>query len=262
MTTVFLAAMAPATIWLWYFYRKDKRPEPIGLIGLAFLAGLLIVYPAYLIQRRILPHLPSLSPEQDFDLLLLSTTVAAGLVEEMAKFGVVLVLFFWQKEMDEPVDGLIYAMAVAMGFSAGEDYLRHVNGVEWARLLNPPGHAMFSALWGYGLGLYLVNERWQPLFARLMLAVFVHGLWDALSIYRELDGRWWVSLVVFVLAFGLFCALETKLRLLQDPEVAERFRQSRVRWRQLAGHAPPAERSLERQLAPLFRARARRDHHL
>ena len=220
---------------------QGKRPEPIGLVGLAFFAGLFIVYPTYLLQRRVLPHLPTLSPDQDFDLLLLSTTIVAGLVEEMAKFGVVLLLFFWRKEMDEPVDGLIYAMTVAMGFTAGEDFIRHIHGVEWARLLNPPGHAMFSALWGYGLGLYLVNERWQPLLARLVLAVLVHGFWDALSIYRELEGRWWVSLVVFGLAFGLFWAMECKLRHLQDPAFAERFRTTRERWRQLTGQTPPKQ---------------------
>jgi protease PrsW len=121
MTTVLLAALAPACIWLWYFYRRDKRPEPIGLVGLGFFLGVGIVYPTCAVQRVLLPHLPNLSPEQDFDLLFLSTTLLAGLVEEMAKFSVVLLVFAWRREFDEPVDGLIYATAVAMGFSAGED---------------------------------------------------------------------------------------------------------------------------------------------
>jgi protease PrsW len=235
MTTVLLAALAPACIWLWYFYRRDKRPEPIGLVGLGFFLGVGIVYPTCAVQRVLLPHLPNLSPEQDFDLLFLSTTLLAGLVEEMAKFSVVLLVFAWRREFDEPVDGLIYATAVAMGFSAGEDYLRHVDGVEWSRLLNPPGHAMFAAIWGFGLGLHLIDGRWQPLAMRLALAVLVHGLWDALAIYREFDGRWWVSPIVFVLAFALFWALEQKLERLQDPEMAEAFRRSQNRWRQLTG---------------------------
>lgn len=238
MTTIVLAAFAPATIWLWYFYRADKRPEPIGLIGLAFFGGLMLVYPVLLVQQRILPHLPTISPNQDFDLLLLSTTLIAGLVEEMAKFSLVLLLFYWRPEMDEPIDGLIYAMAVAMGFTAGEDFLRHSGGIEWIRFFNPPGHAMFAAIWGFGLGMHLINGKWEPLAFRLGLAIFIHGLWDALSIYRELDGRWWISPVVFLLAFGLFWALELKLRYLQHPELAEQFRQNRARWRQLAGRLP------------------------
>jgi RsiW-degrading membrane proteinase PrsW (M82 family) len=235
MTTVLLAAMAPSCIWLWYFYRRDKRPEPIGLVGLAFLLGVGVVYPTCLVQRVVLPHLPELTPNQDFDLLLVSTTILAGLVEEMAKFSIVLLVFAWRRDFDEPVDGLIYAAAVAMGFSAGEDYLRHIDGVEWSRLLNPPGHAMFAAIWGFGLGLHLIDGRWQPLALRLGLAVLVHGLWDALSIYREIEGRWWVAPMVFVLAFGLFWALEQKLQRLQDPAMAEAFRRSRNRWRQLTG---------------------------
>lgn len=218
MTTVFLAALAPATIWLWYFYRKDKRPEPLGLVGLAFLAGLLVVYPVCWIQLRLMPHFPPLSPDTDFDLLLLTTTVIAGFVEESAKFIIVLGLFFWRHEFDEPVDGLIYAMAVAMGFTAGEDLLRHSTGagVEFARVFNVPGHAMFSAIWGFGLGLRITTGRWEPVITRFGLAVFIHGLWDAFAFYRDLEGNWWVAVLVFLLAFGLFWALEVKLRWLQD----------------------------------------------
>lgn len=222
MTTVLLAAMAPATIWLWYFYRRDKRPEPLGMIGLAFLGGVAVVYPVCLVQQRLMPLFPALSGETDFDMLLLSTTVIAGLVEESAKFAVVLAVYLGSRHLDEPVDGLIYAMAAAMGFTAGEDFLRHaaVEGVEFVRLLNVPGHAMFAAFWGFGLGVHMINGRWAPLLARFFFAVFVHGLWDALSFYRNIEGRWWVAGLIFLLAFGLFWALEIKLRWLQDHPAA------------------------------------------
>lgn len=238
MTSAFLAVLAPAIIWMWFFHRQDKRPEPVALVGLAFFAGLVIVYPSYLVQVRLLPHLPELSPEQDFDVLLLSTTVLAGLIEEMAKFAVVLALFCWRKEFDEPVDGLIYAVTVAIGFTAGEDFLKHSDGVDWARLINPPGHAMFAAIWGYGLGMYLVRPRWEPLAVRLAISIGVHGLWDALSIYREIEGRWWLTPLVFLLAFGLFWVLDWKLRLLQDPALEEIHRRNKARWRQFAGLIP------------------------
>jgi RsiW-degrading membrane proteinase PrsW (M82 family) len=187
---------------------------------------------------RLLPHLPNLSPDQRFDTLFLATTMTAGLIEEMAKFAVVLSLFAWRKELDEPVDALIYATVVAMGFSAGEDYLRHCDGVEWARFFNPPGHAMFSSLWGYGMGMYLIFGKIEPLVGRLVLSVVVHGLWDALSIYREIEGRWWVAPMIFAIAFGLFWMLERNLGRLQDPELAAAMRQARHRWQLIAGYIP------------------------
>lgn len=222
MATILLAAMAPATIWLWYFYRQDKRPEPVGFVALAFALGIAVVYPVCLIQQRLLPLFPPIAGETDFDKLLLTTTVVAGLIEEMAKFAVVLALFFWSREFDEPVDCLIYATAVAMGFTAGEDLIRHVSGagVELARIFNVPGHAMFAAIWGFGLGLHMTDGRVAPVLSRFALAVFVHGLWDALSVYRDIEGRWWVAVLVFALAFGLFWALESKLRLLQPADHA------------------------------------------
>lgn len=218
MGWIALAAMAPAIVWLWYFHRFDKRPEPIGLVAIVFVAGGLAVFPAILIERRLMPFFPPLDPDQDFSKLLLSATVIAGGVEELIKFLVVLAVFLFHHDFDEPVDGLVYAVTVAMGFTAAENYVAYLTRFEAYRMLSPPGHAMFSVFWGYELGRRLHRPAlagWLAVGVGLVLSILAHGLWDAIA-FRRLGPHppFWFPYVVFGLAVFLFWRLESRLRLL------------------------------------------------
>lgn len=213
MTLIVLAAMTPSTLWLWYFCRRDKRREPLLSIGLAVIGGSVMVAPVMAIERWLLPLLPPLSPDEGFLRVLLTTTIVAGLVEELAKFAVVLGFFLWHRDFDEPVDGLIYAVACAMGFTAAEDFVRHLVGFDPSRLLNPPGHAMFAVFWGYELGQRIARPGWSKVIGGLALSIGIHGLWDAFSVYRaSQSGAAWVPLAIFPLAMGLFIWLELRLQ--------------------------------------------------
>jgi RsiW-degrading membrane proteinase PrsW (M82 family) len=219
---IILAATAPACLWLWYFYRLDKRPEPVGLVAMVFVAAGLTVYPVYHLETLLLPHLPAIEPGQSLTMLLTTTTLTAGAIEECAKFGVVLIVALWHHEFDEPVDGLVYAVASAMGFTTAEDFLRHMGGVEVGRIFSPPGHAMFAVFWGYALGQRMVHPGWTRVAIGLALSILVHGLWDAFVFYSIEDRHHhWVSAALFVMAVGLFWALESRLRAVQQETVAD-----------------------------------------
>lgn len=216
MTWILLAAMTPACLWLWYFNRLDKRPEPVWLIALAFVGGVACVPIAYALEIALMPWLPELDAHRSFAELFLSATIIAGAVEETLKFLVVASIAAWRHEFDEPVDGLIYAVATAMGFTAAEDLMKLSGGIEWGVILSPPGHAMFAVFWGYELGRQRGRHGWAPklwITLGLALSIVAHGLWDAFSFYREGPGsRDWVSAAVFILAVALFWRLESRLR--------------------------------------------------
>lgn len=217
MTLVALAATAPACFWLWYFYRADVRREPITLIGATFVAGWFSVFPVYQLQLLVIPLLPAMTPDQALDKLLFSTTISAGLIEEMAKFAIVLVIYLTRREFDEPVDGLVYAVSAAMGFTMAEDLIKHQNGIDLWRVFSPPGHAMFAFFWGYALGQRLCRSGWRHVIVGLALSILVHGFWDALAICRLGEsGRAWAPIAIFPLAAGLFWRLESKLRWMQN----------------------------------------------
>ncbi|NCN52391.1 PrsW family intramembrane metalloprotease [Candidatus Parcubacteria bacterium] len=109
----FLGGLIPALFWLWFWLREDKaRPEPRLLIFSSFVAGMLVV--------------PLVLPLQQFaverfvgDNLIFVWVV----IEEVLKYSAALLVVLWNKEVDEPIDCIIYMITIALGFSAVENAL-------------------------------------------------------------------------------------------------------------------------------------------
>jgi len=106
--------MIPALIWLWFWLREDRlHPEPRILILTAFLAGMLAV-------PLVIPFEKAASDYFGDSSLVF---IIWAIVEELAKFGVAWTIVLRRKEVDEPIDALIYMITVALGFSAIENSL-------------------------------------------------------------------------------------------------------------------------------------------
>lgn len=117
-TTIVLAllgGMLPALLWLWFWLKEDKaRPEPKGVIALAFLGGAVAV-PASFFFENIVTHY--------FAVGSLITIILWAFIEEILKFGGAWAGALWRKENDEPVDAMIYLITAALGFAALENAL-------------------------------------------------------------------------------------------------------------------------------------------
>jgi RsiW-degrading membrane proteinase PrsW (M82 family) len=99
-------------------------------------------------------------------------------------------VFRW-RHFDEPIDGLVYASAVAIGFATLENliYLPWLGWVEQAArsLTSPLMHSLFAAIWGFGAGRAAFRARtpaarfaWQAI--PLATSMLIHGLYDFLVI--------------------------------------------------------------------------------
>ncbi|HIK43582.1 MAG TPA: PrsW family intramembrane metalloprotease [Leptolyngbyaceae cyanobacterium M65_K2018_010] len=210
-------ALAPLAFLLWFFYTRDKlNPEPRGLILRVFGLGLLAFMPIFVI-RQFLP-LP-------YGLMGL---VVVPILSELAKFGVVKGGVYNHAEFDEPVDGMIFAAVAGLGFAslgvigsmlyAYLHVLRlgptEVSGSAWGAVMNmfalqgllmAPGHALWSSLWGYGLGLAKFSRAAQAngLVAKgLLAAILAHAAFNGLA----MELGWWVNrlgLVVLIILLWL-----------------------------------------------------------
>ncbi len=99
------------------------------------------------------------------------------------------ILIFPLKYFDEPIDGLIYSSAIAIGFASIESLI-YVPLLTWpyqlARsLVGPLTHSLFSSVWGFGTAyavFHLSRSRYRALFQFLCLvgAIVMHGLYDFL----------------------------------------------------------------------------------
>lgn len=104
----------PALVWLWFWLREDRlHPEPRILILTAFLAGMLAV-------PLVIPFEKAAS---DYFGAGGTVFVIWAIVEEVAKFFVAWAVVLRRREVDEPIDTLIYMITVALGFSAIENSL-------------------------------------------------------------------------------------------------------------------------------------------
>jgi protease PrsW len=109
----FLAGLIPALFWLWFWLREDNsHPEPYILITISFIAGMMVV--------------PLALPLQKFAIDLYGGSniiVVWVIIEELLKYAAALAIVLWNKEVDEPIDMVIYMIVIALGFAALENAL-------------------------------------------------------------------------------------------------------------------------------------------
>jgi len=123
--------------------------------------------------------------------------VSAPIFEELAKFLMVWAYLYRNKNFSEPMDGIVYASAVALGFASIENglYLFRINQqaqfllsntILIRALLSVPAHALFSGIWGYALGMKKFDKK-SPRFIvlyGLLLAMLLHALFNFLCLIQ------------------------------------------------------------------------------
>jgi RsiW-degrading membrane proteinase PrsW (M82 family) len=206
--------------WLFFVRRFDRgRPEPLWLVLATFALGGLSIVPAGLIEAGC----SALSPWLDssvvsmggqlwaLPLTIVVTSLVVGGAEEGSKFLGAWTLARHRREFDEPVDGIVYGCASALGFAAVENikyfaFGRMSGAVIAIRAMETvPAHMFFGAIWGYAMGRTLVSRK-ARVWPLLLVACLAHGTFDALL---STDG---MQLLATVLVLGLGVAFVIMLQ--------------------------------------------------
>jgi RsiW-degrading membrane proteinase PrsW (M82 family) len=176
---VFLSFLFPF-LWIFYFYKKDKHPEPVFWLFFAFLLGISSAIISYYFQKNL-----DLFLTENWQRYLLF-----ALIEEFFKFFVILLFIFPQKVFDEPIDAMIYMMFSALGFAFFENLFlvlspKTINVVSTlffrffgANLL----HILASSLIGYGYAFLVKTRRIFPLVVSFFSGTFLHFLYNYIII--------------------------------------------------------------------------------
>ncbi|MBP9086821.1 MAG: PrsW family intramembrane metalloprotease [Kofleriaceae bacterium] len=201
------AAMAviPAGLWLGFFYLWDRHePEPRHLVAGVFALGLFIAGPlAEFIRAQAVPPLGL--EHQSTSLFSLDRIVYAvlvlGLAQEVCKYAVVRYSVYLSKEFDEPMDGVIYMMAVGTGFATWDNYHRLSelgNNVFLSigaakAVVNTLAHASFAGALGYVMGRAKFTRRSAPvrgllLFLGLLGAAGLNGQFALMQTWLNNSG--------------------------------------------------------------------------
>lgn len=195
-----IVPMIPGVIWLWVFYRTDwYEPEPKKLVLATFGLGVLAILPAFGGERLagmvypFLEHIEQAAVTGHGTALpmLVGCFLVIGPAEEISKFLAVRLFVYRNKEFNEPLDGIIYAAAAALGFASLENVLYvmdwHTLHLHWGTLgvrslLALPGHVIFSTTWGYALGRQKFDARYR-VWPMVLASAGLHGLYDFLLMF-------------------------------------------------------------------------------
>lgn len=182
---LFMLAFAPGLFILLYVYFRDRyeRENPFTVLRI-FMLGTVAVLPAIQLEQLFAPVARNFHGASTASLAV-SVFLVIGPVEEACKFAVVWFGIYPSREFKEPMDGLVYSTAAAMGFASVENFLYlHYHGTEAApvrALLAVPGHLFFSGIWGYHLGLAkFKHQQTGSIAGALVAAAFLHGVYDFL----------------------------------------------------------------------------------
>lgn len=134
--------------------------------------------------------------------------IVAPVIEEYAKYFVVSRTVYRQIEFSEPMDGIVYSAAAALGFASIENLL-YLAAAQNQDVLTPvfigralfsvPGHVLFSTIWGAALGRtkFVADLARQRVLIQsgLLTAMAAHGLFNLLAMFELLGA---VGLLVFL----------------------------------------------------------------
>ena len=114
---IILLSLIPSLFWLLVIRFIDRRrPEPRRFIILAFILGIIIAFLALQVGKLALSLLNSFSVSS-LVYILIGSFLIDGLIEELAKFSVVRIFIYPQSFFDEPLDGVVYMVTVALGLA-------------------------------------------------------------------------------------------------------------------------------------------------
>jgi len=104
-----------------FVYLKDKQAkEPIWLLLISFLLGMLSTIPAIIIQMLSGISLQSLAGKS-YQQIAFFPFAVVGLSEELSKFVMVRFYAYRKKAFNDPFDDIVYAVMAGMGFVSFEN---------------------------------------------------------------------------------------------------------------------------------------------
>lgn len=192
--TILVLAVVPMLLYalfLWWMDRYEK--EPLGLILAAFLWGAIPAIILSLIAQIILDIPVSDLLGSGLGTELVGASLIAPITEEPFKgLMLLLLLWFFRREIDTPVDGILYGGLVGFGFATTENFFYFLSAYEmggmgrvlelafFRAVLFGLNHALFSGCTGLGIALARTssrrNVRITAPFIGLAVGITLHAL--------------------------------------------------------------------------------------
>jgi RsiW-degrading membrane proteinase PrsW (M82 family) len=208
-----LGGIVPSLVWLWFWLKEeDKRHEPVGLLTVCFLVGMIAVFFVLPIERFIQSNFA----RGGFQV------VGWAAAEELMKYLAVFIIVRRSGAIDDPLDWAIYLMTAALGFAALENALFLLKPLSLSQatvgvltgqlrfLGSTLLHTISSATIGISIGLSFYMDKFrknQYLVAGIVAAIALHSAFNFFimkgegSDFLKVFGFLWVVTIVVMLLF-------------------------------------------------------------
>ncbi|MBK8557033.1 MAG: PrsW family intramembrane metalloprotease [Lewinellaceae bacterium] len=176
-------------------------------MAIAFALGAVFTIPVVFFERWAFEQL-LVSGSMSWWRVAVLALVVIALCEELVKFLILRFAAYPQTFFNEPFDGIVYAVLIAMGFATAENIVYAdrfgLNTVLLRSMTAVPAHLMFAIIQGYYAGLARFNPQRSGylLLKGLLLAVVLHGAYDLLVLQEK--AQWLFVLATASIYLGLY----------------------------------------------------------
>lgn len=212
-----LAAIFPAWVLLGLVYVADRHKEHPRHVLPLYLTGALVVLPAGLCERYLL-DLSALTPDppRGFTDILFMAFFVAGMTEETFKAVTFRRLVYRASFFEEAYDGVVYAVAIGLGFATVENIL-YVTSDGWPTAFvrtftAVPAHALFGVV----MGSYFSRARFSgsPIWPAFLVPALLHGLYDTFALAQSYVAN--MALVLYLIWLVRFAYIRAEHLLRRD----------------------------------------------
>jgi RsiW-degrading membrane proteinase PrsW (M82 family) len=207
-----VVAFTPAVIYLLPLIWLDRYdPEPLWLLALAFAWGALVAVLVSVVVNTVIGVAVTVSVSQDAGQLA-GAVISAPIFEEGSKgLGLLILLIFFRRYLDDILDGIVFGGVIALGFATVENVMYYGSALGEGGfgamiflfilrgILSPFAHVTFTSMTGIGCGIARESHRGFVKIAApvvgYIFAVALHALWNGLAMFsadllRQLQLIW------------------------------------------------------------------------
>lgn len=213
-----IIALIPGIAIMVFIYRKDKHEkEPLKKIFISFLLGILAAIISVPIEWLLMEYGQNWLGADTVKYKLFEGFIGAAAIEEILKFSMVRLYAYPKQSFNEPIDGIVYAVMLAMGFATIENIgyvmMDPQNGITTGilrMLLSVPGHGCWAVIVGYFVGKAKFSQKNRGIYMLigLLIAIVMHGTYDSLLFLKESNDLPYVGGAVFTAILGYILAFK------------------------------------------------------
>lgn len=205
-------AIFPTILIAGIIYRADRHEREKWLpLSSCFILGMLVTFPVMKVQEIF--YRWGVDDPASLFWVCVTSFLVVSFTEEFFKFLTLLFFPFFRPFFNEPLDGIVYAVMISMGFATLENILYAMEFSVATTVLRGltavPAHAVFATMMGYFVG----KAKFKPtrsiqirfLLMGLSIAVLVHGVYDFFIIQEFYD--WLILLAIVTLFISIYFAM-------------------------------------------------------